>query len=46
MSAMLYNERGRVNTLLGDQASAMDELKKAMALSPEMAQSVNGKFSN
>lgn len=41
-----YKERGRIRFLLHDQAGAMEDLKRALALSPEAAKEVEGHFTN
>ena len=41
-----YKERGRIKFLLHDQAGAMEDLKRALALSPEAAKEVEGHFTN
>lgn len=41
-----YKERGRIRFLLHDEAGAMDDLKRALALSPETAREVEGRFTN
>lgn len=45
-AAGLYKERGRIKLALGDKEGATDDLKKALELSPEEAQRVEGQFSN
>ncbi len=44
--AEAYKRRGGVKHHLHDEAGAMDDLKKSLELSPELAEELDGKFSN
>lgn len=41
-NAHLWFEQGRLLSLLGRQKEAMDALRKAMELDPELQKSING----
>lgn len=41
-----YKERGRIKFLLHDAAGAMEDLKRALSLSPDAAKELEGRFTN
>lgn len=44
-SANLWMEHGRLCMMLGDKSSAMESLRKATSLNPELLEKVSGSFS-
>ncbi|MDE7378101.1 MAG: tetratricopeptide repeat protein [Paraprevotella sp.] len=44
--AAAYKERGRIRLMLNDKEGAMDDLKRALELSPEEGKTLDGNYSN
>ena len=43
-SAALYQKRGEIKLMMGDKAGSVEDVKKAVALSPEKMDEINNKF--
>lgn len=45
-NARLWLEHGRLSMLLDDKATAMESLRKAASIDPNILQDINGEFNN
>ena len=44
--AQAYHERGRVKLAKGDKQGSMEDMKRAIELSPENGANINGEYNN